>query len=209
MIFVEGDAEEALVPVFSSSMGHHLDDLGITVCNVAGINFEPYVKLAEALGMPYVVITDWDPLDGTKPPLGRKRTINLWEAMLQVRGQPPLTPAQHAEWNAKAYAEFAMVAAGSGIFLNDQTFEVSVANTPSLLSPLLDILSDQGFGSIRTKRIANWRAGTVPVDPSQLLAMVADIGKGRLSARLSKKAVGLGAPKYISDAIRRIVSLAQ
>lgn len=209
VIFVEGDAEEALVPVFSTAIGHYLDDLGITVCNVAGTNFGPYVKLAEALGMPYAVITDWDPLDGTKPPLGRKRTIDLWEAMLKVRGKPPLTPAQHAEWNAKAYLEFAATAAGSGIFLNDQTFEVSVANTPALLNPLLDILDDQGFGSIRTKRIANWRAGTAPVDSSQLLAMVADIGKGRLSARLSKKAVGLGAPKYISDAIGFVVTRVQ
>lgn len=209
VIFVEGDAEEALVPVFSSSIGHQLDDLGITVCNVAGTNFGPYVKLAEALGLPYAVITDWDPLDGTKPPLGRKRTIDLWEAMLQVRGKPPLTPAQQAEWAAKAYAEFAAAAAGSGIFLNDQTFEVSVANTPALLNPLLDILGDQGFGSIRTTRIANWRAGAAPVDPSQLLAMVADIGKGRLSARLSKRAVGLGAPKYISDAIGWVVSRVQ
>jgi len=167
------------------------------------------VKLAEALGLPYAVITDWDPLDGAKPPLGRKRTIDLWEAMLQVRGKPPLTPAQHAEWNAKAYAELAATAAGSGIFLNDQTFEVSVANTPWLLSPLLDILGDQGFGSIRTKRIANWRAGSATVDPSQLLAMVADIGKGRLSAKLSKKAVGLGAPKYISDAIGFVASRVQ
>ncbi|MCV9937693.1 AAA family ATPase [Boseaceae bacterium BT-24-1] len=209
VIFVEGDAEEALLPVFSSAIGHHLDDLGITVCNVAGTNFGPYVKLAEGLGLPYAVITDWDPLDGTKPPLGRKRTIDLWEAMLQVRGKPPLTSAQHAEWNAKAYGEFAGTAAGSGIFLNDQTFEVSVANTPSLLSPLLDILGDQSFGSIRTKRIANWRAGSATVDPSQLLAMVADIGKGRLSAKLSKKAVGLEAPKYISDAIGFVVSRVQ
>ncbi|CEG10435.1 recombination protein F [Afipia felis] len=162
VIFVEGDAEEALVPVFSSAAGHNLDDLGITVCNVAGTNFGPYVKHAEALGMPYAVITDWDPLDGTKPPLGRKRTIDLWAAMLQVRGKPPLTPAQHMEWNVKPYPEFATTAAGSGIFLNDQTFEVSVANTPALLVPLLDILGDQGFGSIRTKRIANWRAGAAP-----------------------------------------------
>lgn len=209
VIFVEGDAEEAMVPVFSLAIGHDLDDLGITVCNVGGTNFGPYVKLAEALGMPYAVITDWDPLDGTKPPLGRKRTIDLWEAMLQVRGKPPLTPAQHAAWNAKPYAEFAATGASSGIFLNDQTFEVSVANTPALLSPLLDILGDQGFGSVRTKRIADWRAGTAPVDPSQLLAMVADIGKGRLSARLSKAAVGLGAPKYISDAIGFVVSRVQ
>lgn len=209
VIFVEGDAEEALVPVFSSAVGHVLDDLGITVCNVAGTNFGPYVKLAEALGIPYAVITDWDPLDGTKPPLGRKRTIDLWQNMLQVRGKPPLTPQQQAEWEAKTFHDFTPAAAGSGVFLNDQTFEVSVANTPALLTPLLDILDEQGFGSIRSKRIANWRAGSAPVDASQLLAMVADIGKGRLSAKLSKKAIGLVPPKYIADAIAFVVSRVQ
>ena len=99
--------------------------------------------------------------------------------------------------------------APAGIFLNEQTFEVSVANTPSLLSPLLDILGAQGFGSIRTKRIASWRSGTASVDPAQLLAMIADIGKGRLSAKLSKKAAGLSLPKYIADAIAYVVSRVQ
>lgn len=209
VIFVEGDAEEALVPVFSSAIGHVLDDIGITVCNVAGTNFGPYVKLAEALSLPYAVITDWDPLDGTKPPLGKKRTIDLWQNMLQVRGNPPMTPQQQVDWEAKALPDFAPTAAGSGIFLNDETFEVSIANTPSLLKPMLDILDEQGFGSIRTKRIANWQAGSVPVDASQLLAMVADIGKGRLSAKLSKKAIGLVPPKYIADAITFVVSRVQ
>lgn len=209
VVFVEGDAEEALVPVFASAVGHALDDLGITVCNVAGTNFGPYVKLAEALGMPYAVIADWDPLDGTKPPLGRKRTIDLWQNMLQVRGKPLLTPQQQAEWEAKPLPDFTPAAAGSGVFLNDQTFEISIVNTPALLKPLLDILDEQGFGTIRTNRIANWRAGSAPVDASQLLAMVADIGKGRLSARLSKKTIGLAPPKYIADAIAFVVSRVQ
>lgn len=208
VIHVEGDAEEALVPVFAASLGFNLDDLGITVCNVAGTNFGPYVKLTEALGIPWSVITDWDPLDGSKPPLGLKRTIGLWEDILEVRGQPLMTPPQRATWEAKPYADLASTAAGSGIFLNEQTFEVSVANTPGLLTPLLDILSEQGFGSIRTKRIANWRSGN-PVDPAQLLAMVADIGKGRLSSRLAKKSAGLAPPPYIENAIRNVVGRVQ
>ena len=209
VIFVEGDAEETLLPVFSSAVGHVLDDLSITVCNVAGTNFGPYVKLAEALGMPYAVITDWDPLDGTKPPLGKKRTLDLWDEVLKVRRQPPVTPTQRVEWEGLDFAAFATTWASAGIFLNDLTFEVSVANTPSLLMPLLDILDAQGFGSIRTKRIANWRASSTPVDAAQLLAMIADIGKGRLSAKLSKKATGLAPPKYIADAIAWVVSRVQ
>ncbi|OLP56329.1 ATP-dependent endonuclease [Rhizobium rhizosphaerae] len=206
VIFVEGDAEEALVPVFSSALGHGLDDLGISICNVAGTNFSPYVKLAESLGMPYAVITDWDPLDGTKLPLGKTRTLDLWDDILKVRKQPAVNPVQRGQWEALDFAAFASMVAPAGIFLNEQTFEVSVANTPSLLSPLLDILGAQGFGSIRTKRIASWRSGTASVDPAQLLAMIADIGKGRLSAKLSKKAVGLTPPKYIADAIAYVVS---
>lgn len=205
-IFVEGDAEEALMPVFATSLGHSLDDLGITVCNVAGTNFRPYVKLAEALALSYSVITDWDPLDGSKPALGKKRTFDLWQDMLAVRGKPVLTAANLAKWEAMDYAAFSTDAAKSGIFLNERTFEVSVANTPGLLNPLLDILGEQDFGSVRTNRIAAWRAGT-PIDSGQVLAMVASVGKGRLGARLAKKAAGLPPPAYIESAINNVVGL--
>lgn len=63
VIFVEGDAELALLPVFAETVGYDLDELGITVCSVAGVNFRPYVRLATALDLPFVVITDWDPVD--------------------------------------------------------------------------------------------------------------------------------------------------
>ena len=206
VLFVEGDAEESLVPVFAQSIGRPLDELGITVCNVAGVNFSPYVKLAESLSLPYAVITDWDPLDGSKPPLGRKRTIDLWQDMVEIRRQPAMTPADRAIWDSKSFAEFAPAAAGSGVFLNDRTFEVSIANTPALLNPLLDILDQQGFGSTRTGRITAWRSGKSAVDPVQLLAMIADIGKGRLGSRLSKKMIGLTPPQYIAGAITYVAN---
>lgn len=205
VIFVEGDAEEALLPTFASSLGHSLDDLGITVCNVGGVNFRPYVKLAEALKLPYCVVTDWDPLDGSKPPLGRKRTLDLWQDMLTIRGKPIFTQPQLVKWESMDFASFSVDAAKTHVFLNDRTFEVSIASTPELLGPLLDILDDQDFGSVRTRRIAAWRAGTA-VDPAQLLAMIADIGKGRLGARLAKKAAGLKPPAYIGSAISTIVA---
>lgn len=201
VIFVEGDAEETLVPVFAEAIGKKLDRLGITVCNVAGVHFSAYVKLAGALGLPFSVITDWDPLDGAKPPLGKARTLDIWDAYAEVTGQAKLTVAQRAQWDASDFAAFSAAWAPAGIFLNDQTFEVSVANTPGLQAALLDILDEQGFGKIRSARIAAWRAGT-PVDSAQLLAMVADIGKGRLSAKLARKLpLGLVPPTYITTAI--------
>lgn len=80
-----------------------------------------------------------------------------------------------------------------------------MAETPGLQRLLLDILDEQGFGSVRSARIRAWRTGT-PVDPAQLLAMVSDIGKGRLSAKLARKQPRLTPPDYIAAAINFMVS---
>lgn len=202
VIFVEGDAEETLMPAFADALGLNLDGLGITVCNVAGINFTPYVKLAASLGLPFSVVTDWDPLDGRKAPLGKARTLDIWDAYVSVSGKEVLSAEQRTYWDSTDFATFSKGWASAGIFLNDQTFEVSVANTPDLINTLLDILSEQGFGSVRSRRIADWRSDT-PVDPAQLLAMIADIGKGRLSAKIARKlSSGQQPPAYIAAAIK-------
>ena len=206
VIFVEGDAEEVLIPGFAEAMGLNLDELGITVCSVAGVNFEPYVKLAGSLGIRMAVITDWDPLDGSKQPLGKARAISIWDAFCAVR---PESHKLSAEWKAwfvdKGFEECSDVWKKAGIFLSPQTFEVSVANTPILKDALLNILDAQGFGSLRSSRIASWRTGQDP-EPAQLLAMISDIGKGRLAAKLKKKASGLAPPEYIAAAIQYVVS---
>ncbi|MFV7441885.1 ATP-dependent nuclease [Acinetobacter pittii] len=209
VIFVEGDAEEALVPSFAELLGHDLDGLGITVCNVAGTNFNPYIKLAEGLGLPFVVITDWDPLDGTKPPLGRARCIGIWDSRCEVNSVLPKFTKQNREWAEKAeFIEFSSSFSKVGIFLNNQTFEVAMVQTLNLSTALLEILDEQGFGSIRTKRIDEWKADPTKVDSTQLLAMIKDIGKGRLSGKLKKKIsvdITIGTPKYIQDAIEYMV----
>jgi putative ATP-dependent endonuclease of the OLD family len=204
VIFVEGDAEETLVPLFAGAIGQNLDRLGITVCNVGGVHFESYVKLAGSLGLPFAVITDWDPLDGSKPPLGMARTLNIWDAYASVSGGTVLTASQRSQWQAADFGAFSRGWAQHGIFLNEQTFELSIADEPTLLGALLDILAEQDFGSVRTERIAAWRSGVQP-DPAQLLAMVADIGKGRLSAKLNKKLPAtFKPPSYITAAIQYV-----
>ena len=55
VIFVEGDAEEALLPGFAKALGRNLDELGITVCNVAGTNFTPYVKIGNRIASAVVI----------------------------------------------------------------------------------------------------------------------------------------------------------
>ncbi len=61
VILVEGDAERFLVPAFAETIGKSLDQLGITICSVAGTNFHPYAKFLTGLGIPFAIITDWDP----------------------------------------------------------------------------------------------------------------------------------------------------
>jgi putative ATP-dependent endonuclease of OLD family len=205
VIFVEGDAEEVLLPGFANALGHNLDQLGISVCNVAGTNFNPYVKLASSLGIPFSVITDWDPLDGVKTPLGKARTIGIWNSKCEVYKLAPLTPENLAWCKGADFNSFRDWGAKSGIFLNNLTFEVSVVNTPKLRDALLSILSEQGFGAKRTARIASWQAGAY-IDPEQLLAMITSIGKGRLSGKLAKRVAGLTPPSYITSAIEYVVS---
>lgn len=209
IIFVEGDAEEALVPSFAELLEQDLDGLGITVCNVAGTNFNPYVKLAEGLGIPFTVITDWDPLDGTKPALGRARCVGIWDSRCEVNTELDILTEKNREWAETAsFEEFSSLFSNVGIFLNNETFEVAIVQTPNLSSVLLEILDEQGFGSTRTKRINEWKTDSSKIDSTQLLAMVKDIGKGRLSGKLKKKIYGgelIQVPKYIQDAIEYMV----
>ena len=64
VIFVEGDAEEFLLPTLAHLSGLDLDRYGITVCNVRGVDFIPYVQFvknyAHGLGIFFVVLTDGD-----------------------------------------------------------------------------------------------------------------------------------------------------
>lgn len=74
IILVEGDAEEFLVPAFGKVMKdanfitYTLDGAGISVCNVSGTDFEPYVHFfgPQGLDLPLAVITDGDKNVGLK-----------------------------------------------------------------------------------------------------------------------------------------------
>lgn len=62
MIFVEGDAEQFLLPELARQAGYDLDKYGISICSVGGTDFLPYVLLAgsDGLNIPYAVLTDGD-----------------------------------------------------------------------------------------------------------------------------------------------------
>lgn len=202
IIFVEGDAEETLIPVFAQTLGINLDELGITVCNVGGVNFTPYVRLANALSLPFCVITDWDPQSGTSA-LGINRLLDLIDITRSIKGKNILTATERTALSTNV-PELKKTGSDSGLFTNSSTLETEIADTAELNTLLLDVLESGEFGAKRQARIASWKNGTIPVDGEQLLGMIADIGKGRFAARLAAKSINVPPPAYIKSALEYI-----
>jgi len=203
VIFVEGDAEEALIPVFAEAAGLNLDEHAITICNVGGFHFSAYVRFAASLALPFVVVTDWDPGDGTKAPLGAKRAIGLIDDIKRSSGHLPLTAEEQAALEADESA-LRKSAGEHGIFMNTDTFETAMSADADLLKAMVSVLETEGFGAIRSARLAKWKEDPASVDTEQLLAMAVTVGKGRLAVRLVPVMNGLTAPQYIVDALEAI-----
>jgi putative ATP-dependent endonuclease of OLD family len=189
VLLVEGDAECFVVPVLAKLIGYDLDELGITVCSVSGINFAPYIKLLgnDGLGIPFAVITDYDPTDDNGS-LGVRRV----NALLQlITGQ---TPGFTDEMALRVAAE------GMGIFLNTYTFEVDFFRSgrhESLCNTLIELTTN---GAARNRALA-WRDDPTTLDPGQMLKDIDAIAKGRFAQRLASLLEGNACPPYIRSAV--------
>ena len=203
VVFVEGEAEVALVPVFARTIGIDLDELGISICSVGGVNFSPYVKLATALDLPFSVITDWDPQAGAARSLGWNRSLALLKDIRVTKGQAPFSAAQLRPLLRDERAIRAGAAA-NGIHMNDDTLELEITRTEELAEALLSVIEAAQFGPTRQQRIADWKVDPSTIDPEQLFSMIADIGKGRLAGRLALAAIGLQPPEYIRSALENV-----
>lgn len=65
LIFVEGDAENLLLPTFAELIGYPLHEYGISIVNIGNTAFERYIKLfsrsgADRIQLPISIITDVD-----------------------------------------------------------------------------------------------------------------------------------------------------
>lgn len=62
VLLVEGESEQAAVPVFARAKGMDFDRLGISVVHVQGNNFKPFMKLfsSSALDIPWAILCDTD-----------------------------------------------------------------------------------------------------------------------------------------------------
>jgi putative ATP-dependent endonuclease of OLD family len=102
VLFVEGYAEQVLMPSLAESQGLNLDKLGITVCAIHGTHFSSYARFCEALDIPWAVITDGD-ADKSEAYRGQARAERLL-GLLGRSGEP----------------------SAEGIFVGSTTFEYDV-----------------------------------------------------------------------------------
>lgn len=179
VLFVEGYAEQVLMPRLARTLGFNLDKRGVTVCAIHGTHFEAYVRFAQALGIRWAVVTDGDP-DEDGDLVGDTRARGL----LAVLGRDEDDdPADH------------------GIFVGTTTFEYDVytaseankAMCRSGLSPLAKAPTQ--------KTIAGWTT-TEPDVPGYLSVIKNVGGKGRAAQQLALKK--LEPPGYVADAIRHV-----
>ncbi len=188
VLLVEGDAEMFLLPKLAQLNGYDLDELGITVCSVAGTNFKPYRKLLgeRGLNVPHAVLTDYDPRDGDREGLGMSRARNLLLA----------SGVDDREFEGDEMS----VAAEHGIFLNDHTFEVDLfqAGQHRAIGYALRRL---GRNPNMRGRGVDWADDPGTLDTDRFLADVEAIGKGRFAQRLASTLRLRNCPPYILHAL--------
>ncbi|QGJ70874.1 Nucleoside triphosphate hydrolase [Planctomycetales bacterium 10988] len=196
VVLVEGEAEEYLVPVLAQRLGYDLDELGVSVCSVAGTNFIPYVKLLsdKALGIPFAVITDEDPRP-EKECLAAKRVRSIVTTLFPEY--------DYSEGTSDLFAE----AEEDGVFVTDHTLEVALfrcGRHKSVTSTIEQLSSN----SKATERAKMWRDDTSSLEESRLLSDIEEIGKGRFSQRLSCRIqcmTSTACPSSIRKAIEHVV----
>jgi putative ATP-dependent endonuclease of OLD family len=196
VMLVEGDAERFLIPPLARALGHDLDQLGITVCSIAGTNFAPYAKLLcpSGLAIPFVIITDLDPMPSGDS-LGEKRVIELVKLI-----------STEEETRGKKPAEFLKLAPQKGIFLGEHTLEIDLfkCGRHKTMCETLEKLSDSRAVSDRAKA---WADNPASLDTKQFLKDVEAIGKGRFAQTYARRIKKPICPAYIKSAVERIASL--
>lgn len=204
VILVEGDAERFLMPAFAEDMDISLDEHGVSVCSVAGTNFQPYVKLLCALGIPFSVITDYDWV--TDKPRAYNRGLKLVRIIdASVSGADTAAVIKDIK-DKKTWGESFAEMEKFGIFVNSGTLETELFEG-DYAQEMIDTLREHNFSDERKALLDAWEADPTSYDAEELLNMIEQLGKGRYAQRLATRVPGKLVPDYIADAISRVIAL--
>ena len=203
VILVEGDAERFLIPAFAEDMAISLDEHGVSVCSIAGTNFQPYVKLLCALGIPFSAITDFDEVDDV--PRAYNRALKLVSIIDEARGGEDTNGLIKAIKKMETYDESFAKCEEFGIFVNSDTLETELFG--EYAAEMIDTLREHNFSQERKGFLNAWEADPETVDQDILLNMIEQMGKGRFAQRLATRVSGKRVPDYLADAINNVIGL--
>ena len=204
VLLVEGDAERFLIPTLAEELDISLDEHGVSVCSVAGTNFQPYVKLLCALGIPFGVITDFDMIDGK--PRSYKRCLELTRTIDTARGGADTDGVIATIKAIDSYNETYEKFEEFGLFVNDSTLETEMFGG-DYAEAMIATLREHNFGTERLALLDAWETKPSDVDAKILIKMIEQMGKGRFAQRLASRIEGLTVPHYIANAINHVISL--
>lgn len=204
VLLVEGDAERFLIPTLAEELDISLDEHGVSVCSVAGTNFQPYVKLLCALGIPFAVITDFDMIDGR--PRSYKRCLKLTRTIDTARGGADTDGLIAAIKAIDNYDETYEKFEDFGLFVNDSTLETEMFGG-DYAEAMIATLREHNFSAERLAQLDAWETKPSDVDAEILIKMIEQMGKGRFAQRLASRIKGLTVPHYIANAINHVIGL--
>jgi len=204
VILVEGDAERFLIPAFAEDMDISLDEHGMSVCSVAGTNFQPYVKLLCALGIPFAVITDYDEVN--EVPRAYNRALKLARIIDKARGGADTNAVISAIKKEDTYRKSFDACEPFGIFVNSDTLEPELFDG-DYAQAMIETLREYKFSKERKALLDTWELNPGTVDRDILLKMIEQMGKGRFAQRLATRVPGKLVPDYIADAINHVIAL--
>jgi putative ATP-dependent endonuclease of the OLD family len=196
ILFVEGDSESYVIPALARKMGVDLDALGITVCNITGTNFTPYLRFVgpQGLRMPFAVLTDYDP-QASGPPLSVARVSKILD---EVFGE---------DVEGRTEDEIFELGKEYGVFVNEYTLEVSLVlgGRRKLVCTAVSELSANRALKQRMNALSAMDPFTSDdLDEIQFLKDVATVSKGRLAQAVAKRIAAStngNCPAYIKGAL--------
>lgn len=211
VLLVEGDAEMFLIPAMVRKMKkigtapNTLDGAGISICNVYGTDFRPYVEFlgSSGLNLPFAVITDGDPDEEhvgeqNSQYAGLKRGIELARKLNSPNLDELKSKYDLKDWEAVREGLEAI-----GIFVNAQTLEVELINTGYYSSEFVEVYAELGGSATQQERMKEDIAGREIAKVIKRIEQ-SGVGKGRFAQRLADKVEADRIPPYIQKAIQYI-----
>jgi putative ATP-dependent endonuclease of the OLD family len=219
VILVEGDAEEYLIPSFADRLGMPLDNKGIICCNISSTNFKPYVQFLDALGIPYVVVTDGDYYYIKKEKSKEKKFFGEMHDDAHKkfgydgndRVAKILTEINKVK-SSKIPEDYSLqdiLFSKYGFFIGQYTMEIDIFNTTTKEKGkeiIFQLFNDLTLGKKKQKE--NFKKAFNAGDFVSCLAKIENsnsgIGKGRFAQQFSIECKKSHIPDYIKKAIKTI-----